>query len=65
MNIITVYKTSKGIFLLLEEADRNKNRAKIDDPYDPSFGQREVVITCKALHHEGQFFELKELQVQQ
>ena len=63
MQIVTVYKTSRGIFASQDEASMKKNCAKNTDPREPV--QRETPIDVFAIFSNGKYFELKELQVKE
>lgn len=63
MNIITAYKTSRGIFLDVNEASKKQNRSKEygSRPGDPI--EYEDVKSIFVIQHEDKFFELNEVSV--
>jgi hypothetical protein len=63
MKAVTLFKTSRGLFLNLHVAEQHKNRQKDNDPRSPNFGQREEVVPVVALEIDGEFYELKPLAV--
>lgn len=62
MEIVSVFKTSRGVYANSELA--LKNRAKDDDPRSPYYGQKETVVEVSAIHHHGRFFELHPMTVE-
>ena len=64
MKIVTIYKTSRGVFSTLEEAMIKKNRQKIDDYYSPLRGERETPEGITALYEEGRYYTLNEIEVE-
>ena len=64
MKIEQVFKTSKGLFWSLEEAEKKGNRKKDTDPRSQNFGKYEPIEVKYVLVSDfGQVFELKEVNV--
>lgn len=61
MEIVKVYKTSKGFFLTLEEAKLKKNCPKDTDPR--GLMRREIPSEVFAIYSDGDYFELNKIQV--
>ena len=64
MKIERVFKTSKGLFWYLEEAEKKGNRQKDTDPRSPNFGKYEPINVKYVLVSDwGPVFELNEVAV--
>lgn len=63
MKIVTLYKTSRGVWADIRQAEDKKNRAKITDINDPKYGQREYWTMIKAIEDDGEFYELTPMKV--
>ena len=65
MRVVTLYKTSRGLFADYEIA--KAHRAKDMDPNSPRFRQRETIETVQALQDDAfgnpHYYELRELKV--
>lgn len=64
MKIEKVFKTSKGLFWSLEEAEKKANRQKDTDPRSSTYRKYEAIQCCHVLvSDQGAVFELKEASV--
>lgn len=63
LEIVTIYKTSRGLFRNRQDAELKSNRGKVDDINDPNYGKRESVTEVQALTDGTRFYQLNELTV--
>ena len=63
MEVVKIYKTSRGLFETIDLAMLKQNRARIDDLSGPDHGWREEPVPVMALLADGAYYLLNPIDV--